>query len=64
MDYSTLRLEDGVSGYAVTGASINQGSNLMAMINAQVASGLTQYRPYQILANGSTSAYIGFSAEL
>ena len=64
VDYSTLNLSDGVSGFAVTAVTIDQAGKNMIAIFADVASGLTQYRNYFIYANNSTSAFLGFSAEL
>ena len=63
---STLQLFDGVSVFPVTAVTLvgaGQSRNT-ATIGTTVASGLTQYRPYEILNAASTSAYIGFSAEL
>ena len=64
IDFSTLMLYDGVTGTAVTTAVINTQSRNVVAVNASVASGLTQYRPYELIANNSTSSYLGFSAEL
>ena len=66
LDYSTLRFVD--SGNA-TGSISN--ANLLGSENGVnvglvefTSSGLTQHRPILVQANNSTSAYIGFSAEL
>jgi hypothetical protein len=66
VDYSTLRLQDGVSAQTVTSLTINTGNsgNEWVYITCGVASGLTQFRPYYVTANSSLSAYLGFSAEL
>ena len=68
VDFSTLALYDGVTATAVTGLSINVGSVKASpskiFAEPTVASGLTQYRPYSLLTNNSTSGYLGFSAEL
>jgi hypothetical protein len=64
LEYSTLAVYDGVTVTAVTSAAINVWSRNIATINATVASGLTQYRPYELIANNSSSSYLGFSAEL
>jgi hypothetical protein len=64
MDFSTICLYDGVNTQAITTAVITEANKQTFNVQAIVASGLTQYRPYQILANNSTSAYLGFSAEL
>lgn len=39
-------------------------SKNQVFLTATIASGGVQYRPYWIIANNSTSAYVGFSAEL
>ena len=62
---STLRLQDQVTGLTQTGASIevSQQDVLKTDLNITV-SGATQYRFYRYGANNSTSAFVGFSAEL
>lgn len=64
VEYSTNALYDLPSFFAVTAFSINGNSTNQIRLQATVASGLTQYRPCDLLANNSTSAYLGFSAEL
>jgi hypothetical protein len=64
IEYSTLALYDGVTTTAVTSATINTQSKNIVTVNASVASGLTQYRPAELIANNSTSSYLGFTAEL
>jgi hypothetical protein len=64
IDYSTLGVNDGATLTAVTAVSADILSPVFNQINATVASGLTQFRPMRILANNSTSAYLGFNAEL
>ena len=60
-----MRLTDNVSGFALTAvAGVSEVSADIGYFQAQVASGLTQYRPYRFTANSSTAAYIGFSSEL
>jgi hypothetical protein len=66
VDYSTLKLNDSANNPTVTSVNITSGNNTTnntMCVDANVASGLTQYRPY-ILQNGSTAGFIGFSAEL
>ena len=67
LDYSGCRVTDRVSVFsAVTAMSVFAGTeqgNIPAL-SVSVASGLTQYRPVWIGANGSTGDYIGVSAEL
>jgi hypothetical protein len=62
---STFRLQDQVTGLTQTAASIevSQQDLYKTDINVTV-SGATQYRFYRYGANNSTSAYLGFSAEL
>jgi hypothetical protein len=64
IDFSTLGLYSSGSVIAVTTATIDTASKNIVRVNAAVSSGLTQDRAYQLLANNSTSALIGFSAEL
>jgi hypothetical protein len=67
VDFSTLRVTDSVTNTTVTTLTITSGNtttNNTVCVDANVASGLTQFRPY-ILQNGnSTAGFIGFSAEL
>jgi hypothetical protein len=65
VDYSTLKLTDGATNIAITSLTIGGECNTISFkLNVSVASGLTAYRPYDIAANSSSSAYLGFSAEL
>jgi hypothetical protein len=66
VDYSTLATFDGSTVTAITNVVVdgNQTTPDYSEIDCTVASGLTQFRPYFLLANASGSAYIGFSAEL
>ena len=64
IDYSTLLAYDGSASSAVTSLSINQTSKNFVDLLFGVASGLTAQRVAQIQANNSTSAYLGFTAEL
>ena len=63
---STLMVQDGVTITSVTSVAVitNQTNSLNAYVQASVASGLTQYRPYQLQTNASTSGYLLLSAEL
>ena len=65
VDYSSLKVEDNVNAsVAITGLSITTSSSSQQVtLLATGASGLTQYRFYQIIANGSGD-YLGISAEL
>jgi hypothetical protein len=65
VDFSTLRFTDYVGGFTITALTLDTsgtGRNLQMVTGT--TTGLTQYRPYVLSANNSTSAYIGFSAEL
>jgi hypothetical protein len=64
VDYANLCLSDGVNFIALT--SITSSDRTTDMSNAQcsVASGLTQFRGYSVLANNNAAAYLGVSAEL
>ncbi len=65
LDYSTLAVSDGVAAaIAVTSLAIATNSDLTPAVIATVASGLTQYRPYFLVANASADAYVAFSSEL
>ena len=66
VSHSTLMVQDGVTIIAVTSISTvgNQTSRESGYILCNVASGLTQYRPYQLQVNNSVDGYLAFSAEL
>lgn len=50
---------------AITSLSLStQSNNSYIGIDSNVASGLTTYRPYNIIANNSSTAYLAASAEL
>lgn len=63
--FSTLQINDAVTGYTVTAVGYSgtefgpTGATLIC-----TTSGLTQFRPCKLLANNSTNSYIDFSAEL
>ena len=65
VDFATLGVFDGTTVTAVTAVTRtnSHGQNIIA-VDCTVASGLTQYRPYSLIANSSTAGYLGFSAEL
>jgi hypothetical protein len=66
IDFSTVCVLDFVGG-AVSITPTRNTSSLGAKsiaITATAASGLTQYRPYFLATNNSTSGYLGLSAEL
>jgi len=64
MDYNNLVLFDGSTPLIVTSAAL-QTSNQSFMSVAITSSGMTAFRPYSLLGNGTgTAPYIGFNAEL
>ena len=64
MDYNNLVLFDGSTPLIVTSAAL-QTSNQSFMSVAMTSSGMTAFRPYSLLGNGTgTAPYIGFNAEL
>jgi len=65
VEYSSLTLVDQVGGsFAATAVGVNIAGKDITQVYCTVASGLTQFRSYYLTANNSTSAYLGFSAEL
>jgi hypothetical protein len=66
VEFANLSLFDGAAFFAVTGTTIDTGINTprLPYVNCGVASGLTQFRPYFLIANNTTSAFLAFSAEL
>jgi hypothetical protein len=64
IDYANVRVFDGTNAAStVTALVIDGGNTEVVVCKATVASGLTQYRPYFLLAN-TLSSYYGVSAEL
>jgi hypothetical protein len=61
---STLRWTELANSFNGTAIAIDQASTKTPFIYITVASGMTSYRAGFITANNSTSAYVGFSAEL
>jgi hypothetical protein len=61
-----FNISDGATGYIATGVTLNTNHSAptSGWSNWTVASGLTQYRPYSIETNNSTTARFSFSAEL
>jgi len=66
IDYNGTTVYDIGTGAstAISALTINQATPQLVLLLATVASGLTQYRPYNLYANTSAAAYIGLSAEL
>ena len=64
LDFSTLALGDGSATATVSTLTVLRSNELGATLAAG-ATGLTQYRPHQLLNNNnSTTAYLGVTAEL
>jgi hypothetical protein len=66
IDYATLAVTDWVTTTALTTLTIDSASSSRnaVLLYTGGATGLTQYRPYVIVSNGSTNGYVGISAEL
>jgi len=65
MDFANLAVGDGVNARTnITSATLNAASTQLVNVAMTAASGITQYRPYNLFNQTSTTAYIGFSAEL
>jgi hypothetical protein len=56
-------IDDGALAYAVSNISLNQSGSSSCLINC-TTTGMTQYRPVIVYANGSSSSRLSFSAEL
>jgi len=63
IEYANLGVYDTSSIIACTLTIDTAGINAIT-VNATVASGITQTKPYQLLNNNNSSGYLGFSAEL
>ena len=61
---ANMGLSDGQSLYAITSLSTGYIGTDSALLQPVVSSGLTQYRPYQLQANNSASAFVDYSSEL
>ena len=68
LDYSSNIMIEATPGAGLTPSTITLISGTTGTsgtaVSANFASGLTQYRPYALLANNSTTSYLGFTAEL
>jgi hypothetical protein len=66
IDYSALEASDGANNTAFSSLVINSGNSTarVAFLIGGHASGITQYRPYLLRNNASTSGYLGLGAEL
>jgi hypothetical protein len=63
LDAANLGIYDGTTITPGT-ATVNWASQDTVALDFTVSSGLTQFRPYILLNNNSSSAYLGFTAEL
>jgi len=63
---ANLSLTDHQTNTAVSSVAVmsNQTNNKVGTIEAAVASGLTQHRPYQLRNNNNAAGYVDYSAEL
>jgi hypothetical protein len=66
LDYATARLVDTVNagGQDITALSIYDSTDLVIVLTATVASGLTQYRGFFLYSQSGAAGYVGISAEL
>jgi hypothetical protein len=64
IEYSGIKLQDGTNFYTITALSIDQAGAGNTSLTADVASGLTQFRPYCLMQDNNTSHYLAFNAEL
>ena len=60
---ATFSVYDGVTSIAATAIAFDRSTKFNSEVGAS-ATGLTTYRPYWIISNNTTSAHLGFSAEL
>ena len=67
IEYSNVAVNlPGAGNTTLTSLAIvsTESSPDIVQMSATVASGLTQYRPYYLLNNNNTAAYVGYTAEL
>jgi hypothetical protein len=65
VDYSSLGVGDlQVGAFAATSVAVAFVGTVSANVQVNVSSGLTQYRPFQLLNNNNTAGFLGFSSEL
>lgn len=63
LDYSTVILADGTNLPSIGTPTLSESTTKTVQV-ACTTTGLTQFRPYAVAANNSSSGYFGFSAEL
>jgi hypothetical protein len=61
---ASMGLSDGQNLYAITSLSTGYIGTDSALLQPVVTTGLTQFRPYQLQANNSASAFVDYSSEL
>jgi hypothetical protein len=64
IDYNSMTAFDGITQSGTGVAAINASGANVLDVSLTSITGLTTYRPYQLIAGGTSGAYIGFSAEL
>jgi hypothetical protein len=64
IDYGNLAVGDGVAATVLTALAIQYQSKTSPTLVSTVASGLTQYRPYQLQNNNNAAGYLALSSEL
>ena len=64
VDYNGMTAYDGITQSGTGTVTINAASSNVVDVSLTSISGLTQYRPYALIASGTSGAYLGFSAEL
>ena len=63
LDYGTIAVYDGVNIGSISAATFDVTAPLVTSINLTGTS-LTQFRPYEVIANNNSTANIGLGAEL
>jgi hypothetical protein len=64
VEFSNLLVGDGATGTTVTTVTIQSANQNKCFLIVSVASGLTQFRPYNLLNVVSLTGHLGFTAEL
>jgi hypothetical protein len=64
LETNALLASDGFNNLAITSPVLGGSSSPDLLFLTGTVSGATAYRPYQLCANASTSAYVGVSSEL
>jgi hypothetical protein len=68
LDFSTLAVADGITVTAVNtltlANSTTSGTKVVPLLASLIGTPLTTYRPYSLIGNNSTSAFLGLGAEL